>query len=93
MPPGLRPLLTPVSPPAARPGWGALKLSLMLQEANAVSSRLHGHFVFGRWVTVVLSAGSFFVWKCLTSAFSLRVVSLVSAKTQGSQRPCGKERA
>ncbi|XP_036926426.1 kinesin-like protein KIF14 [Sturnira hondurensis] len=34
--------------PTAQPGWGALKLSLMLQEANAVSRRLHGRFVFGR---------------------------------------------
>ncbi|KAM5300671.1 kinesin-like protein KIF14 isoform 2-T2 [Glossophaga mutica] len=34
--------------PAAQPGWGALKLSLMLQEANAVSRRLHGQFQFGR---------------------------------------------
>ncbi|XP_053515579.1 kinesin-like protein KIF14 [Artibeus jamaicensis] len=34
--------------PSAQPGWGALKLSLMLQEANAISRRLHGQFEFGR---------------------------------------------
>ncbi|XP_045674220.1 kinesin-like protein KIF14 isoform X1 [Phyllostomus hastatus] len=34
--------------PAARPGWGALKLSLMLQEANAIGSRLRSRLEFGR---------------------------------------------
>ncbi|XP_054432470.1 kinesin-like protein KIF14 [Pteronotus mesoamericanus] len=33
---------------AAQATWSALKLSLMLREANAVSSRLHGQYVFGR---------------------------------------------
>ena len=34
--------------PAAQTSWGALKLSLMLQEANVISSRFHRQFVFGR---------------------------------------------
>ncbi|CAK6442312.1 unnamed protein product [Pipistrellus nathusii] len=34
-------------PPAAT-SWGSLKLSLMIQEANALSSRTQGRYVFGR---------------------------------------------
>ncbi|XP_053769371.1 kinesin-like protein KIF14 isoform X3 [Desmodus rotundus] len=37
------------APAAAQTSWGALKLSLMLQEANVISSRFHRQFVFGRY--------------------------------------------
>lgn len=35
---------------AAQPSWSSMKLSVMIQEANAISSRLNRNYVFGRHV-------------------------------------------
>lgn len=37
-----------------QPNWSCMKLSLMIQEANAISNKLKKNYVFGRWVPSLL---------------------------------------
>ncbi|KAB1258641.1 Kinesin-like protein KIF14 [Camelus dromedarius] len=45
-------------PLTIQPNWGSMKLSLMIQEANAVSKKLEKNYVFGRHVVPDKGGGS-----------------------------------